>query len=107
MSENMLMVMIEHDVDNDDDDDADDDDDDDEDNSKGLEKDELPFEWKVIQFQIVLKQLLLRNQWSKIIHTKQSKQCVTIHIFYKNEMGKGGKMGQGKIILNPKENRRL
>ena len=41
MSENML--MIEHDVDNDDDDDADDDDDDD-DNSKGLEKDELPFE---------------------------------------------------------------
>ena len=79
MSENMLMMMIEHDVDNDDDDDADDDDDD-EDNSKGLEKDELPFEWKVIQFQIVLKQLLLRNQWSKIIHTKQSKQCVTIHV---------------------------
>ena len=59
----MLMILIEHDDDDDDDIDNDDD------NNEGLEKDELPFEWKVIQFQIVLKQLLLGNRWSKIIHT--------------------------------------
>ena len=43
------MILIEHDDDDDDDIDNDDD------NNEGLEKDELPFEWQLIQFQIMLK----------------------------------------------------